>query len=379
MKQSIAITALSKESLLKHFSFLPCRRLLLVRGNSSYRDCGAEAVLAPFFRENGIAVAEFSDFSVNPKQADLNRGLAVANAFRPDAVLAIGGGSVMDMAKLIRFYLSFEENPAQGSYGQFAPCLPLAVIPTTAGTGSESTHFAVLYRDGIKHSIAHPAILPDFVLLDAALNCSATPYQTACSGLDALCQAIESCWSARSTPESREYALRALTLIYPALPKAVLERNKDAIAQLVTGANLAGRAINISFTTAPHAYSYGLTSLVGVPHGHAVACFLPYFFKLHSTITAADCHDPRGAEHVYVVMKRLAECLACDVCRTPELLRQYIIDVLPLHRQTVTLNQAQWQDILKRVNPGRLNNNPVKINSANAPTSADVLPFIRVV
>ncbi len=379
MKQSIAITSLSKESLLKHFSFLPCRRLLLVRGNNSYRDCGAEEVLAPFFRENGMAVAEFVDFSVNPKQEDLNRGLALANAFRPDAVLAVGGGSVMDMAKLIRFYLSFEEKPDNGTYDQFAPCRPLAVIPTTAGTGSESTHFSVLYRDGIKYSIAHTAILPDFVLLDAALNYSATPYQMTCSGLDALSQAIESCWSVRSTAESREYALQALRLIYPALPKAVLEKDKNAIARLVMGANLAGRAINVSFTTAPHAYSYGLTNLIGLPHGHAVACFLPYFFELHTTISPDNCHDPRGTEHVRSIMKMITEPLACDVCQTPKLLRQYIIDILPLHKQTVTLNEAQWRDILKSVNPDRLSNNPVKINSANAPTCTALLPFLRIV
>ncbi len=375
MKQSVAFSTLSSDSLLKHMPFLPCRKLLLVRGGKSYCSCGAAAILTAFFKEKNISVVEFSDFSANPKQEDLERGIKLATSHQPDAILAVGGGSVIDMAKLIRFYLSYEETVATDGYSQIAPLIPLGIIPTTAGTGSESTHFAVLYRQGAKHSIAHEDILPNHVLADADLCLSASPYQIACSGLDALCQAIESCWSVRSTPESRVYALNALNFIYPALKPAIFNKNKKALKQLLIGANLAGKAINISFTTAPHAYSYGLTMMAGLPHGHAVACFLPYFFKLNNNITDEACNDLRGVKHVISTLNAIAECLGYSLQEAPNALKNMIVTLLP---ESCTLTRNRWGKILQGVNMSRLSNNPVKINEHNAPTPDDLHPFIRI-
>src|SRR5690606_13293580 len=134
---------------------------------------------------------------------------------------------------------------------------PLILIPTTAGSGSETTKFAVIYENGNKVSVDHPALLADEIFLDPKLTVNLPKYVTAYTAADALCQAIESYWARAATPESKNWAINAI--------KLVLENAKAAIAnpsdlnarlQLLIGASLAGKAINVTRTTAPHALSY---------------------------------------------------------------------------------------------------------------------------
>lgn len=378
MNQTITFAPLTAQSLLNHLPFLQCRKLLIVHGHFSYRSCGAEDILSPIWREWKTETAEFDDFQVNPHYKDLEKGLKLAQKFQPGAILAVGGGSVMDMAKLIRFFSAYEGEVTHGPYRRTHDQIPMAAIPTTAGTGSESTHFAVVYKNGIKYSIAHDDILPDGVLLDPKLSYSATPYQMACSGLDAMCQAIESCWSVQSTSISRRYALQALKLIYNALPAAVHHQKKSAMDQLVSGSNLAGRAINISFTTAPHAYSYGLTSIANVPHGLAVSCFLPFFFQLNAGVSDGTCNDPRGCAHVKSVLQDIASCMGCSVWQAPQHLKKWILDLMKPLPHSFHLSQGEWQQVLASVNLNRLGNNPVCINSDNAPIPDDLVPLVEI-
>lgn len=112
------------------------------------------------------------------------------------------------MAKLIRYHIYKETD----SY------IPLVVIPTTAGTGAETTHFSVCYINGEKQSIADSAMLPDYAFVCSELTSHNDAYLTACTGFDAVAQAIESYWSVNSTDESRSYSLKALGLLWKQLP-----------------------------------------------------------------------------------------------------------------------------------------------------------------
>lgn len=378
MNQNVTFAPLNRQSLLNHLPFLRCRKLLIVHGRSSYQSCGASDILSPIWNEWETEIAEFEDFQVNPQYRDLMNGLELAQNFKPEAILAVGGGSAMDMAKLIRFFSAYQGDIPQGPYRRIRDLVPLAAIPTTAGTGSESTHFAVVYKNGIKYSVAHDGILPEAVLLDPKLSYSATPYQAACSGLDALSQAMESCWSVKSTSTSRHYALQALKLIYDALPAAVHRQKQSAMDQLVSGSNLAGQAINISFTTAPHAYSYGLTSIAHVPHGLAVACFLPFFFQFNARVSDDNCNDPRGCSHVKSVLQDIADCMGCNVLQAPENLKKWILDLMEPFPLSFHLSQEAWQQVLASVNLNRLGNNPVRIDSDNAPAPLDLVPLVNI-
>ena len=256
---------LEREDMKKAFSSYVANlhSVFLVHGKKSYISCGAKSLLDEIITSHDLNCTEYEDFTENPKKEDVDAGVELLVKCKPEIIIAVGGGSVMDMAKLIRYY--------SGCQAQ------LLAMPTTAGTGAESTQFAVCYIDGVKHSICDRSILPDDVFLFPQFTHSNSRYLTCCAGFDALAQSIEAYWNINATQESDVYALRAMSAIFPILNKGVLSL-EDRI-ELMRGANDAGRAINITRTTVPHALSYTLTSKYGYPHGHAVALSFPFFFK----------------------------------------------------------------------------------------------------
>lgn len=243
------------------------RKTFLVTGKHSYAASGAARSVSDAL--TGKEVLQYADFGALPLDKDVQKGIAVYTAFAPDLVIAVGGGHIMDMAKAVNF---------------LAGKKPLIAIPTTAGTGSESTQFAVVYKDGKKTSLEDPKMLPTYAIVDSNLALSVPKDIALPSALDALCQAIESLWSNKATEESRGYARQALELIWPNIILAIEKRDSAAITALAMGAHLAGKAINISKTTACHAFSYGLTYRFGVPHGIAAAIFLPGVYRYNGTL-----------------------------------------------------------------------------------------------
>lgn len=206
----------------------------------------------------------FSGFTSNPTYEDIQSGVDVLRENECDVIVAIGGGSSIDTAKGIKYYHDVK--------------LPLMAVPTTSGTGSEATHFAAIYKDGEKESVADERLLPDYVILRAALLKTLPLYQRKCTMLDALCQAIESWWSKKATQESIGYSKEAIELILGHM-ESYLKNEDVGNEKMLLASHLAGKAIDITTTTAPHAMSYKLTTLFGLPHGHAVAICLPKVWR----------------------------------------------------------------------------------------------------
>ncbi len=233
--------------------------------------------------KEGAEVMQWSNFSPNPRYEHLLNGLKKAQSFAPDLVLGVGGGSVLDMSKLVAGLIDKEGQPIQETFWakRERRKASLVLVPTTAGSGAEATHFSVLYKDGVKHSISGPTLAPEKIVLDVALIQSGTKPQKAASGLDALCQCIESIWAKGKTPESLIYAVNGLKLVSENLIGFVKGDDSKAPA-MQWGAHLSGHAINISKTTAPHALSYYLTNELQVPHGIAVASTIGYFIDFHN-------------------------------------------------------------------------------------------------
>ncbi len=219
--------------------------IVLVTGRASYARCGAEAFLASFLA--GKAVTHLTTVGENARAEDVEekRGLLPEKV---DAYIAVGGGTAMDTAKLVR-----------GVDGALPPFL---AVPTTAGTGAETTRFAVYYDHGKKKSADDERYLPTDALLIPEFTATQTPYQRASTEFDAYAQAVESLWAVGATDESRAYAKKALDLM--------------ASGEQMLGSYWAGRAIDISRTTAAHALSYYMTANYGIPHGHAVYMMFPY-------------------------------------------------------------------------------------------------------
>jgi alcohol dehydrogenase len=209
---------------------------------------------------------------------NIKEGIVEYADYKPDLLIAVGGGTVIDFAKAINFLSSQTESPEDIIMGRVEEIVttksPLVILPTTAGTGSEATQFSVVYKENLKYSLSYPDLLPDYAILDYRLVTSMPRYVAACSGFDALSQSIESYWSLAATDESKQYAIEAIGLICENLLPSVNNPCPDNLKPMVKAAYLAGCAINISKTTAPHALSYAFTSRFSVPHGHAVASLL---------------------------------------------------------------------------------------------------------
>lgn len=222
----------------------------------------------------------FSKFTSNPKYEEMLEGLKLFKESGCDTIVSIGGGSCIDVAKVIKLSLGSDINSDIPTFKQEYKYSDIKhiCIPTTSGTGSESTRHAVLYLDDVKQSICDSAILPEYVILCPKLIVTVPEYQKKCTMMDALCQCIESLWSRKATKESRKYAIKGIKLFRDNY-KGYLELDRDAIKNIQIAANYSGKAINISETTAAHAMSYKITSLYGIPHGHAVAMCMNAIFS----------------------------------------------------------------------------------------------------
>ncbi|MGD9994144.1 MAG: phosphonoacetaldehyde reductase [Salinivirgaceae bacterium] len=339
--------------------------IFVVRANKSFHFSGAEKFLNKLICCDNYT--SFYSFDPNPQVKDLEKGLELYKKNHYKLIIAIGGGSVIDMAKLISLFAhqnAFFKKLILAKSNFVEKKTPLIAIPTTAGTGAEATHFAVLYMNGIKYSVAHPLILPDYTFLSPEFLVSVSPYLTACSGIDAFSQAIESFWSINSTHESREFSKKAIRIIWENLYSAVNEKNNESRSKLLEASFLSGRAINISKTTGPHALSYGFTINYGLPHGHAVALFLPIFMQLTININSYNCNDIRGVRWIKGIIGELAELLETNVEKLPVRIFDFIISIgLIIDFKKLNISKPMFDKAISGFNEERLKNNPIKINS----------------
>ena len=321
-----------------------------------------QSSLKKAFDENSIDYVLFSEFSSNPKYEELVNGINCFNTNKCNYIVSFGGGSAIDVAKCIKLYAPIPNGDNYLKENKNYNLIPHLCVPTTAGTGSESTRFAVIYKDGIKNSITHDSIIPNNVILNYQLLKSLPDYQKKSTMLDALCQAIESYWSVNSTEESKKYAKAAINLILKNMFK-YLDNDENAMKNIMKASNLAGKAINISQTTAAHAMSYKITSLYGTSHGHAVALCLPYIWEY--MINNLDrCIDPRGENYIVKVMQELSATFECDNVKEAITKFKNIINRLNLANPKID-SDSELDVLTDSVNQERLKNNPIKLEKEN--------------
>lgn len=286
----------------------------------------------------GKKVQYYADFTNNPKKDEIDKAIQKFSADKYDAIIAFGGGSVLDFAKAFRFYNQRK--------------IPLIAIPTTAGTGSEATQFAVVYVDGVKTSLDDASIRPDIAIVDSQFIENAPTYVKACAAMDAYCQAIESFWAKKATEESREYALQAIELCREYLVRAVMSSDSYANEKQALAAHLAGKAINISRTTAAHALSYKITSRYGIQHGHAVALSIAGLFVKNIEIM------PEDQQKALLTAMRIQK----------DGIRDYFHNLMAeigLEDDLGKLGISDLNEIVASVNIQRLGNNPGNLNNSD--------------
>jgi len=364
MNQFVCINNNCSDYLKKVIKPISPKKVFLVTGKESYTNSGSEEFIQEVLLNTDTVI--FSDFSKNPKINDVLRGIELFKKHQCNLVIAIGGGSVIDMAKLINIFAHQQCNPFEiidNNKKITEKGIPFIAIPTTAGSGSEATHFAVLYVDNQKYSVAHKFMLPDYAIIHSDFTYNIPSYSAACSGVDALCQAIEAMWSINSTEESIAYSKEAIKLIKEHLSKAVHNNNQESRKAMSKASFLAGKAINIAKTTAPHALSYSFTIMYDIPHGHAVALTLPSFIEYNYNVTEKDCNDKRG---VSFIKKNIEEI--CYLFKTsPDNSKGFFTDFfkslgLDLSIKKLIKDKFDLSAIIDSVNIERLNNNPREIS-----------------
>ena len=345
------------------------RNVFLVTGKQSFSYSGAQRKI-----EKMMGYTSYKRFAVsgNPSLGLVENGIKAFREFNPDIVVAVGGGSAIDAAKIINVLSYQKGRPEEYIKGKKLDCnddkcaKPLIAIPTTAGTGSECTHFATVYIDKTQYSLADKhLILPDISIVDPSLTESLPRYITATTGLDAICQGIESFWSINSTKESREYAIKAVKIGLENIGKAVNNPDKVSRLNMAKASHLSGKAINISKTTACHSVSYPLTSYFNIPHGHAVALTMPSFLKFNSLVNEEDCNDRRGMDFVKERMGEIFSIIGVkDGAEAKEKFSDLLDNILGKTRlRNFDIDRQDLEMLLEEsFTPSRMNNNPRRVS-----------------
>lgn len=344
---------------------LGCKKLFLVI-DSSYPFLSIKESIEDLRVEGKVT---FSGFTPNPLYEQVCDGIRLLKNSGCDTILAVGGGSAIDVAKCIKLAVLAEDGidaiiPPRVS--QRLPIdgarIPLIAIPTTAGTGSESTHNAVMYYKGVKQTVTNDGILPDFAILEPSVLKTLPLYQKKCTMMDALCQSIESWWSVHSTDESKEYSRIAVGIIMENWRKYIFENDPVAADQIMLAANYSGRAINIAQTTAAHAMSYKITSMYGLPHGHAVAICLPVIWEYMEAHTD-DVVDVRGEEYLKMVFTEISAAMGCESVQVSIACFREMMSIMNLSQPWSDNKEEDLEILSQSVNPVRLKNNPIPFST----------------
>lgn len=358
MEQKI-LSSDSLESELKGiFEEKEIHSVLLVCGNS-FRRQKLYKRLCDLMKESGATFTEFSDFRPNPEYESVVKGVQSLRENQCDFIIAAGGGSAMDVAKCIKLFSNMDESKSYMEQEIVENDLPLLAIPTTAGTGSEATRFAVIYYRGNKQSVSHISCIPGFVLMDASLLDTLPLYQKKATMLDAFCHAVESFWSVNSTEESRQYSREAIKLLLK-YKDLYLANDRVGNEQMLLAANIAGKAINITQTTAGHAMSYKLTGLYGLAHGHAAAVCVAVIWP-YMAAHPEGCIDVRGEAYLRETFEEIAKAMGCN--SVEESIQKFRSILAELEITAPVMGDKKELEVLKSsVNPVRLKNNPVLLD-----------------
>lgn len=350
-----------RESIKAYIKTANISRLFLVCGHS-VSQLEVYDLVCGLLKEMNIEIVCFADFCPNPQYSSVVNGVRMFRENACDGILAIGGGSAIDVAKCTKLYIHMDEKLDFLRQECLPNDIPLIVVPTTAGSGSEATRFAVLHRDGAKLSISHADLIPPLVIQYSDVLNELPIYQKKAAILDALCHCVESFWSVNSTVESKQYAAEGLACILGNID-GYLSGDTGKNQLMMRASWVAGKAIDISQTTAGHAMSYKLTDMFGFAHGHAAALcvdkLLPYML---AHIGDPDkCLDPRGCKYLKETMLELSRRMGGKRMEDAAVIFHQLLVQLGICG-TIEYSEEELQILATSVNTDRLKNHPVKLD-----------------
>lgn len=327
-------------------------------------------------KDAGVEVILFSDVAADPPEAVVLNAADTARGAEVEGVVGLGGGSSLDVAKLVAL-LAMGQETLKDIYGvgkARGPRLPLILAPTTSGTGSEVTPISIVTTGtNEKMGVVSPVLLPDVALLDPELTYGLPPHITAATGIDAMVHAIEAYASAspNNNPVSRILATQALTLMGRSILKAVHEGSDSAArADMLLGSMLAGQAFANSPVAAVHALAYPLGGHFHIPHGLSNALVLPHVLRFNA-VTAPGPYAEL-APFVFPDLEALeGQARAAAFCDRLQALSL----ACGLQPNLRAMNIAE--DILPRLASDAMNQTRLLVNNPRPVTEADALAIYR--
>jgi alcohol dehydrogenase class IV len=326
--------------------------------------------------DGGISVAQFTRVEADPPEAIVLEAAEAARQHGATGVVGVGGGSSLDVAKLAALLAGGGEalKDVYGVGNAKGPRLPLVLVPTTSGTGSEVTPISIVTTGtNEKMGVVSPVILPDVALLDPELTLGLPPHVTAATGIDAMVHAIEAyaSASANNNPISRKLATEALSLMGRSLETAVHNGgDMEARSDMLLGSMMAGQAFANSPVAAVHALAYPIGGHFHVPHGLSNALVLPHVLRFNTKVA----HTPyaelapfafpdlarfEGQERAAAFCEALAEL--SQRCGLPQRLRDVGIG----------------EDSLPTLARDAMNQTRLLVNNPREVTEADALAIYR--
>ena len=337
-------------------------KIFILTGRKSFKGSGADKILKRIL--NKKIVKFYFKTSSYPEFNELKKINISLRKFAPDLLIAVGGGSVLDYAKIansIDFKDNLRKNITNLNYSFKRKVAKLVAIPTTAGSGSEVTANAVIYINKIKYSVEGRLVKPDYFFLMPNLVINNPKKLKAASGFDAIAQAVESMLSRKSNETSLSYAKKSLKISIKNYIDYIKNPTYNNSSAMCLAANLSGQAINISKTTAPHAVSYPFTSLYKLSHGHAVSLTLEKFLKFNfMNIQHSSCKF-NLANRYKSIFKLFNVKNIIELENFIKVIKNKAGLESDFNILKINLNN-NIDKILDGVNLNRLNNNPVTLN-----------------
>ena len=272
----------SKKDLIDFLRNKNFEKIFILAGKKSFIKSGAKKILNSCLKKK--IIKSYFKNSPYPEFFELKKIIHYIKEFSPDLIVAIGGGSVLDYAKIANIIgttKNLDKKIINYNYPIKKKIAKLLAIPTTAGSGAEVTTSSVIYINKIKYSLENDLIKPDYFFLIPELIINASRKIKSSAGFDAIAQAVESLISKKSNSSSIKFAKKSLNISVKYYLDYLKKPNLENTSAMCIAANLAGKAISISKTTAPHAVSYPFTSLYNISHGHAVSLTLEKFLKFN--------------------------------------------------------------------------------------------------
>lgn len=258
------------------------KNILIITGQKSFNFSGFKK-LEIYKKFKSIMTILYKKNEI-PEIQELEYLIKKINIIKPDLIIALGGGCVIDYAKLANGLHNIKNLKIKIKSGNLkirSKKTKILAIPTTAGSGAEVTKFSVIYIDKIKYSVEHNLLKPDFFSLIPKLVINSLKIVRCSSGFDAIAQATESIFSKKANIQSLKNSSKSLQFSIKSFVEFVNSPNIKNAKNMLCAANLSGKAINVARTNAPHALSYFFTSKFKIPHGIAVSIFFIEIINLY--------------------------------------------------------------------------------------------------